>query len=346
MSAYYNEIDPFAAQWLRELIKAGLIADGEVDERSITNVQPEDVRGFTQCHWFAGIGGWSYALRLAGWPDDRPVWTGSCPCQPFSAAGTQGGTDDPRHLWPAWFELIKECRPVIVFGEQVEGAINHGWFDLVSDDLEREGYAIGAAGLPACGVGAFHIRQRLWFVADTDCAGRQSIPDGASSDRAGDRPGWSRSERKFSVSGLRELADSYGRRREQCNSGERIVSESRPDIAVSELVDTIRERGRCWQPGHEDAGDAGKSGQAGFWSGVQWIACSDGKARPVEPSIFPLAYGVSNRVGTLRGAGNAIVPQVAAAFIESYLEASEMIERARATSLPPIPELNPGSCSL
>ncbi len=74
-AAYYNEIDPFAAQWLRNLIAAGHIAPGEVDERSIEDVTPDDLRGFTQCHFFSGIGVWSHSLRLAGWPDDRPVWT-------------------------------------------------------------------------------------------------------------------------------------------------------------------------------------------------------------------------------------------------------------------------------
>jgi hypothetical protein len=109
--SYYNEIDPYCAQWLRNLIGAGHIADGDVDERSIEDVRPDDVRGYTQCHFFAGVGVWSYALRLAGWPDDRPVWTGSCPCQPFSQAGKGAGFADERHLWPAWFHLIRECRP-------------------------------------------------------------------------------------------------------------------------------------------------------------------------------------------------------------------------------------------
>ena len=164
--AYYNEIEPYPAQWLRNLIAEGLIAPGDVDERSIVDVQPDDLKGYTQCHFFAGIGGWSYALRLAGWPDDRPVWTGSCPCQPFSAAGKGKASSDERHLWPAWFRLIQACRPERVFGEQVEAAIGWGWLDLVYSDLEKEGYTVGAAVLPACGVGAQHIRQRLWFVAN------------------------------------------------------------------------------------------------------------------------------------------------------------------------------------
>lgn len=166
MRVYYNEIDPFAAAWLRELIKTEQIPDGEVDERSIVDVQPDDLRGFNQCHFFAGIGGWAYALRLAGWPEDREVWTGSCPCQPFSVAGHGAGGRDPRDLWPVWFDLIRECRPATVFGEQVEAAITHGWWDRCCDDLESTAYASAAIDLPACAVGANHARQRLYFVAD------------------------------------------------------------------------------------------------------------------------------------------------------------------------------------
>jgi DNA (cytosine-5)-methyltransferase 1 len=106
MKAYYNENDANAAAWLRELIKEGVITDGEVDERSIEDVIPADLVGFDRCHFFAGIGVWDYALTQAGWPDDRRVWTGSCPCQPFSAAGKGEGFVDERHLWPAWFHLI------------------------------------------------------------------------------------------------------------------------------------------------------------------------------------------------------------------------------------------------
>jgi len=177
MTAYYNEIDPYAAQWLRNLIAAGHIAPGDVDERSIEDVRPDDLRGYTQCHFFAGIGVWSAALRGAGWPDDREVWTGSCPCQPFSAAGKGDGFADERHLWPAWHHLIAQCRPPNVFGEQVASKDGLGWLDLVQTDMEGTGYAFWPVDLCAAGVGAPHIRQRLWFVGEelehTSIIGRQ-----------------------------------------------------------------------------------------------------------------------------------------------------------------------------
>ena len=184
MSAYYNEIDPYAAAWLRNLIKNGHIADGVVDERSISDVKPEELFQFTQCHFFAGIGVWSHALRSAGWEDSRPVWTGSCPCQPFSGAGTRKGMADERHLWPHWFHLIEECRPPTVFGEQVASKDGLGWIDLVQADMESSNYAIGAFDLCSAGFGAPHIRQRLWFVADTDNPRSQGwIPRGSDSER-------------------------------------------------------------------------------------------------------------------------------------------------------------------
>lgn len=164
MTAYYNEFDPKAAAWLRELIKAGHIAPGDVDGRSIVDIRPSDLIGYKQCHFFAGIGVWSYALRRAGWPDDRPVWTGSCPCQPFSAAGKGAGFTDERHLWPHFHWLIENCRPPVVFGEQVASKDGLGWLDLVQADLEGSGYASGAVDTCAAGFGAPHIRQRLYWV--------------------------------------------------------------------------------------------------------------------------------------------------------------------------------------
>ena len=165
---YYNEIDDKAAAWLRELVSQKLIPAGDVDTRSIAEVKAHELKGYTQCHFFAGIAGWPLALQLAGWPADRPVWTGSCPCQPFSTAGKGLAQADERHLWPVFFDLIRQCRPEHVFGEQVASAIGKGWLDGISADLESEGYACGAAVLGAHSVGAPHIRQRLYWVAHSE----------------------------------------------------------------------------------------------------------------------------------------------------------------------------------
>ena len=208
--AYYNEIDPYAAQWLRNLIKAGHINPGYVDERSIVDVKPEDLTEFTQCHFFAGIGVWSYALRRAGWPDDEPVWTGSCPCQPFSAAGKGAGFDDERHLWPSFFHLIQQCRPSTVFGEQVASKDGLAWLDLVQTDLEGANYTPAAVDLCAAGFGAPNIRQRLFWVADTVS---DRSPAGVSESKYGQERGSGKSH----------------------DSGDQFSWESRPSSAASAM---------------------------------------------------------------------------------------------------------------
>jgi DNA (cytosine-5)-methyltransferase 1 len=308
---YYNEFDKYAAQWLRNLIDAGHIAPGDVDDRSISDVRPSDLVGYTQCHFFAGIGGWSLALRLAGWPDDRPVWTGSCPCQPFSVAGQGAGVADERHLWPHWFHLIRAVRPPTVFGEQVEAAVNHGWLDLVQDDMEGEGYAFAPIGIPAAGVGAPHIRQRLWFVADSR--------RGSSVDECGPRhmerivlpeTGWSETADRLGidcVAMLDQLADHH-----QGSQGREPVRQRTTECTAGSgrmAGEQVGVPGRAWE-----------SRGTSPWSRCDWLPCRDGKWRPVEPGTFPLAHGVSNRVGRLRAYGNAIVPQVAAEVIRAYME--------------------------
>ncbi len=169
---YFNEFDPFAAAWLRNLYP-----DATVDERTIHDVQAKDLEGHERTHFFGGIGGWQLALDLAGWTG--PVWTGSCPCQPYSSAGKRAGDDDKRNLWPEMFRLIRECRPPVIFGEQVASAIRHGWLDGISRDLEGEDYAVGAHVLGAHSVGAAHIRQRLFWVA---ISAKARLPPGTSRD--------------------------------------------------------------------------------------------------------------------------------------------------------------------
>jgi DNA (cytosine-5)-methyltransferase 1 len=315
VSAYYNDNDPKAAAWLRELIKEGLIADGEVDERSVLDVRPSDLAGYAQCHFFAGIGGWSHALRLAGWPEDRPVWTGSCPCQPFSVAGKGRGESDERHLWPEFRRLIGECSPPVVFGEQVASKAGRGWLSRVRADLETLGYGVGAADLCAAGVNAPHIRQRLYWVADSGgrrCEqrdeGERTVqqPDTDGNDGGMDYAAGARHESERGgepgESERRECLPRLG-----CQDGWLALSDGRD--ASAERIQRSGEHGQ--QP---------EDGRSSFWSRSILIPCSDGKARRIEPSIEPLVDGLPGRVGLLRGYGNAIVPQVAAVFIEAYFK--------------------------
>jgi DNA (cytosine-5)-methyltransferase 1 len=165
---FYNENDKKTAAWLRELIKCGHIPNGIVDERSIEDIKGNELSEFIQCHFFAGIGGWSYALRLAAWPEKKHIWTGSCPCQPFSNSGKNEGLLDKRHLWPAFQRLIQERKPSTVIGEQVASKAGRDWLSGVRFEMEGMGYEFGAANLCSAGVGAHDIRQRLYWVADSD----------------------------------------------------------------------------------------------------------------------------------------------------------------------------------
>jgi DNA (cytosine-5)-methyltransferase 1 len=323
---YYNEIDPFAAAWLRELIKAGHIAPGEVDERSIVDVQPDDLRGFTQCHFFAGIGVWSYALRAAGWSDDTPVWTGSCPCQGFSASGKRGGFSDKRHLWPAWFRLIRECRPNVCFGEQVASKDGLAWFDVVSSDMEGEGYAIGAADTCAAGFGAPQIRQRLYFVANaqsptfprwsqsgngTGGFKTQQSRDSAQAGRCSSTGGMEYPNKPIENGDAPEREQSL---REPC---------PQPCGVGDSDIPRLEGRGNVTRehPGKFPAG--APSFTNGFWRDADWIWCRDGKYRPIEPGTFPLASGIADRMEKVRGYGNGLNAEQAKGFIQAYIEVSK-----------------------
>lgn len=357
--AYYNEIDPYAAAWLRNLIKAGHIAPGIVDERSIEDICPDELAGYTQCHFFAGIGVWSYALRRAGWDDSRRVWTGSCPCQPFSTAGEGAGFADERHLWPAFHHLIREhtewcsrqklALPVIL-GEQVASKDADAWLDLVQDDMEAMGYAFGALAFPSAGVGAPHIRDRTYWVGDASGAGLERHPRNGGTTRRKESGGPA-----TQASILVRLADTdpdgFGTRaKHQLHHAEHNAQSCSPVFGLAN-ADSIagRQGGALDSGGHQGSNAQSGCGLGGniesdnqrpgptngFWRAADWLACTDGKWRPVEPDASPLVNGIAGRLvrgrpywhapagkegfghraGRLKGYGNAINAEAACEFI-------------------------------
>ena len=330
---YYNENDNFAADWLESLIEKGRIPDGKVDRRSIAEVQADDVRGFTQCHFFAGIGGWSLALQLAGWAPHRPVWTGSCPCQPFSQAGEQKASKDERHLWPEMFRLIRECKPETVIGEQVAStevvgsqleadfvvAIQKGefaranklakrlvasksfnatpqWVDGIRSDLETENYSLRFSVLGAFSVGAPHKRARLYWVADpASVRGAQHVDDSRKREAG-------REDHSADCCRSGGLADSDSKR-------ERAARQSDGQATSRSTLDAMGQSINARLQGHSGNVDLGnQSGWIGQdetrsiaasspWSQYHVVNCLDGKSRRVGCGIQPLVNGIPRELG-------------------------------------------------
>lgn len=293
---YYNDNNPHAAEWLRQLISARLIPFGIVDDRSIVEVEPADLVGFRQCHFFAGIGGWALALALAGWSDADEIWSGSCPCQPFSQAGRKKKYKDPRNLWPHFHRLIKARRPARVIGEQVAGKAGLLWLARIRADLEALAYEVGAADLCGACVGSPQVRPRLWWVADS---GRKLSRRRNSRREEGARPIEVWTPNQFGRSGSsRRLVDADSSRREK--------QSRKITMAAQQLA-------------------AQRPGSLGCWQTFETVACADGKHRRFEPGSHPLADGFPGRVGILRGYGNAIIPLLAAEFIKAYMETKKII---------------------
>jgi DNA (cytosine-5)-methyltransferase 1 len=302
MSVYYNENDVHKVDWLQRARARGLIPDGDIDTRSIADVRPEDLEGFDVCHFFAGFGGWAYALRGVGWPDDRPIWTGSCPCGPFSRAGKKLGFNDPRHLFPEWDRLISVCRPPVIVGEQSADAIN--WLRDVRGRLDTLGYAVAAIPFEAASAGSEHRRERFYFVADRDHVGRrlEQHQQSGPGERPRHQPGWS-------------------------GDGEPVGNASGHDKR---------------RPGQSGRTEEGPPGGPGAGDGLVWVTDRHGDARRAPPGVRGLVAGVRgqvvvrrtvetagvtkeeahtySRVGALRGFGDAIDLRAAKSFMTACIE--------------------------
>ena len=292
--AYYNENHPDAADWLERLKAAGALPAGDVDRRDVRDVHPDDIKGYIQAHFFAGIGGWPLALRSVGWRDDRPVWTASLPCQPFSRAGKQKGFADERHLWPDFEKLVEARRPAVLLGEQSGDAAE--WVDVVRSRLDSLDYAVGTVPFKASCAGAEHGRPRFYFVADADDEQRrlEQQQQGRTPERAWEESRW---------------------RDQSLVVGDTACGDKRGTVDV-------RSAGQV-APRGSSAGD-----------GLEWVRDRHGKVRRSPPGIRGLADDVSgrvavdgptgerliSRVATLKGFGNALDQRAARSFVAACMQ--------------------------
>lgn len=336
---YLNEWSPFATQWCRNLAEAGEIPDCVVDETDIRLVTGDRLNEYNQCHFFAGIAGWPLALKLAGVPADFPVWTGSCPCQPFSAIGKRKGKSDERHLWPEFRRLYRLGRPAFMFGEQVAGKGGIGWLESVQADLQADGYAVVSAELCSPLVTKDHDRARIywgaWDTADfrpvqfaSDCDDDGKCPvcgiDYAECDCPGPtEDGVVYAETESGLFGLR-LADSVASR--QSIPGRWPPSESGWKDCLSERKHSVGESANgiglvypdstgpqgharngylYGAGGRNDKVTIGSVAQAG--SNVCFVECENGKWRRFQSGAFPMAHGIPRGMGRGKSALDALV---------------------------------------
>jgi len=257
----------------------GLEATGGFETKAFCDIEKYP-RQVLQKHWphvkqYEDIKELNYERLKADGIDSIDIITGGYPCQPFSIAGRQKGEQDPRHLWPEYFRLVKELRPTWVIGENVSGHIKLG-LDTVIEDLESEDYAVRPFSISASSIGANHQRERIWILAHSR------------------RSQWPRAEQRGE--------NENETRKENANQFERSSSTSEVDVA-----NTNNERlQRQWQsrnqftPRFNSSRESSEEGQRtvgqGWWES--------------EPNMGRVAHGIPKRVDRLKSLGNSLVPQI------------------------------------
>jgi DNA (cytosine-5)-methyltransferase 1 len=234
------------------------------------------------------------------------ILTGGFPCQPYSSAGKRLGKADERHLFPHMLRAIKEIKPRWVIGENVRGLVNWGGgmvFDEVCNDLESEGYEVQPFLIPAASVNAPHQRQRIWFIA-----------------YANDKGGSTRSRQVQSENGkISEWNDNA----ESCDTSYGDVTNTKSKglfgLHKTGYENNInRQNTKIW------GGTSRYSKENNFINfPTQSPICggNDGLPRELDGITFP-----KWRKESIKGFGNAIVPQVAFEIFKTIITFEEQLK--------------------
>ena len=265
------------------------------------------------------------------------IITGGYPCQPFSVAGNKKGVEDPRHLWPEYFRLIKECRPTWIIGENVAGHIKLG-LDAVQEDLESEGYAFRTFSISASSIGAPHQRERVWTMAYSERNGflasekRRSTeetirqqPQGENNtfniERAGSIPV---STSDVEDARRRSWREQFTRNKESTGRGTSEKTEWSTDTNTSpgpgEGTETMANTSSI----KSHVGENIQHTSTGNRQGKTGRESSSGEPNrnwwDFEPDVGRVADGVPDRTHRLKALGNAVVPQIPYYLAQSILE--------------------------
>jgi len=246
----------------------------------------EYCRMLLQKHW-KGVKIYNDIKKLEAKDIKEPVdiLTGGFPCQPYSVAGKQKGTNDDRYLWPEMFRVIKEVKPTFIIAENVRGLINiqDGMvFETVCSDLESEGFEIQTFIIPAAGVGAPHKRERVWIVGYSKYNGSLTSKierrDNKINDRAEEGENTTLQPERTSRSGNNVTMENSG-----CELYERSSIRGKDEDETRKEITNQHQRS----------------------SSTSW------RSWEFEPDVGRVANGVPGRAHRLRGLGNAIIPKIA-----------------------------------
>ena len=270
------------------------------------------------------------------------IITGGFPCQPFSVAGKQAGTDDDRHLWPVMFRIIQEFTPRWVIGENVKGLTNIQdgvVFETVCTDLEGAGYEVRTFNIPAAGVGAPHRRERIWIVAHAKCF-NESEPIGRS-DETQSRIQEEHRQNDSATGKFSRTGSVWG-----TNNGHEDMEDSRRTLQQgTELREKNEDEvGEGYANQHQRSGSSSESNVANTESSNRHddeAVTRDGESSTqeifgngssvsgestwwhTEPDVGRVAYGVPGRVYRLKGLGNSIIPKIAEEIGRAIIQAEE-----------------------
>ena len=227
------------------------------------------------------------------------IITGGYPCQPFSIAGRQKGEQDPRHVWPEMFRLVKELRPTWVIGENVSGHIKLG-LDTVLENLESEGYSARAFSISASSIGANHQRERVWILAHSGCTQHEGTLFGSQDENEIGKENAHQFERpsqtsKSDVANTQGVS-SYGREDRKHTEQRNTEREVRGESSNDANTDSERLEGRWSQCGLRESQEEGQIGWSQWWQS--------------EPNVGRVAHGVPKRVDRLKSLGNSLVPMI------------------------------------
>ena len=278
----------------------GLEATGEFETVAFCDYEPFCQKVLRK-HWeevpiYGDIKELTYEKLRADGIDQIDIITGGYPCQPFSVAGNKKGEQDPRHLWPEYFRLVKECRPTWVIGENVGGHIKLG-LDTVLKDLESEGYSTRTFSISAASIGANHKRERVWIVANSNKGRCSSFLDKGSSNQKNKR-GENNSEQSSSI---KDVANSNDRlsngKNEEVRTGRNTFNNGSSDLGNS---DNKRQQEQ-WNPESipktiKRETERPSTERSSWWE--------------VEPNVGRVVNGIPKRVDRLKSLGNSLIPQI------------------------------------